>query len=527
VIVLGTAISGCVLMVIAGSREAVSWLGPAGVLWALIWAGCYVMTVVLPQRRLHLEILARDRRREAHLASLGSSLEELRHGDLVGAQAPIRELSPEVRHAVEAAARSLAGLVQQIQSSSVEVATAASIVQETASDLASGSSQQAAAVVQITATMEELARTAGQIAVNAAGQAELAAKSEQAGNDGAAAVEAAVAGVEAVRERMEAIARRADTLGSRSREIYRVLDLIVEIAQETHILSLNAAIEAAAAGEHGERFSVVADEVRRLAERSRESTDSVRSLLDEFSGAIRSMVVATEEGSKSAEQVLQRSRSTEMSIEQLSSALADTARTAREISLATQEQRTASDQVVQTLKEVSEVIQRMADGLKQFSGTAERLNQLALSIQLLTQSFRIDSVHSLKHLILTWAARLTDYTGNLEAAEGCLGDVIKACPFLELVYLVDRGGTMVAFMVNRDLVGHRDLPGSVGIGQGYAERPWFQAVSRDHRTAVTPLYESLMTGDQCFTVAAAVHDLDGVMVGMLGFDVNVRNWTRI
>jgi methyl-accepting chemotaxis protein len=318
VIVLVTAISGCVLMVIAGSREAVSWLGPAGVLWALICAGCYVMTVALPQRRLQLAILARDRRREAHFASLGSSLEELRHGDLVGAQTPIRELSPEVRHAVEAAARSLAGLVQQIQSSSVEVATAAGIVQETASDLASGSSQQAAAVVQITATMEELARTAGQIAVNAAGQAELAAKSEKAGNDGAAAVEAAVVGVEAVRERMEAIARRADTLGSRSREIYRVLDLIVEISQETHILSLNAAIEAAAAGEHGERFSVVADEVRRLAERSRESTDSVRSLLDEFSGAIRSMVVATEEGSKAAEQVLQRSRSTEMSIEQLS-----------------------------------------------------------------------------------------------------------------------------------------------------------------------------------------------------------------
>lgn len=428
---------------------------------------------------------------------------------------------------MEGAGRALAGLIQQIQNSSVEVATSALAVQETASELASASTEQAAAVVEITATMEELARTAGQIAANAASQADLASRAEQAGNAGAGAVQAAVAGVEAVRGKMDDIAGRADTLGSRSREIYRVLDLIREIAQETHILSLNAAIEAAAAGEHGDRFSVVADEVRRLSERSRESIESVRSLLDEFTGAIRAVVVSTEEGSKAAAQVLAQSRSTETSIEQLRRALADTARAAREISLATQEQRGASEQVVLTLKEVSEVIQRMADGQKQFSGTAERLNHLALSIQLLAQSFRLASSHSLKHQVAEAVSGLADAMSNPEAVEARLHELAKAYPYVEMLYLADARGVMMGFAVNELLVSSGDIPATVAVGKGYSDRPWFQAVARDGRTAVTPLYDSLVTGEPCFTLAAAVRDLDGAIVGILGLDVNVRNWTRI
>ena len=251
-------------------------------------------------------------------------------------------------------------------------------------------------MVEITAAMEELARTAAQIADNASTQADLTARAEESGNVGSEAVDEAVQGVEEVKKRISGIATRADTLGTRSKEIYRVLDLITDIAQETHILSLNAAIEAAAAGDHGRRFSVVAEEVRRLAQRSQESVDSVRNLLDEFTGSIRATVVATEEGSKEAARVLERARAAASAIEELRSASGDTARVAREISLATQQQNAASDEVVLTLKEVSQVVQRMADSLKQFSTTADQLNDLGLGIQLVAQSFHLDSPHSLK-----------------------------------------------------------------------------------------------------------------------------------
>ncbi len=493
----------------------------------LLASAAYVFAVHLPQRRAERRLRDLEEMYVSQNAILAGSLDELRSGDLVAASTPVAELPEEMRNALRGASRALAALIQQIQSSSVEVAAAAGTVHRTSSELASASSQQAAAVVEITASTEELARTAGQIAGNSAAQAELAARSETAGDAGAASVEAAVIGVDAVRQHMDAISGRADTLGSRSREIYRVLDLITEIAQETHILSLNAAIEASAAGEHGERFSVVAEEVRRLAERSRESVDTVRNHLDEFTSSIRGVVLATEEGSKAAYQVLEQSRSAQEAIAQLRAALAETARAARQISLATQEQRGASDQVAETLREVGSVIQRIAEGLNRYTDAADRLNQLALSIQLLTQSFRIDSQHSLRHQLLKWTTALQDYSGNLEAVEGLLEDLLDDSPFLEMAYLVDLSGCMVTFAVNRDRVGGRQLPGSVAVGQSYADRPWFQAVTRDGRSAVTPAYDSLLTGDPCFTIAVAVHDYHGSVIGTLGVDVNLRNWTKI
>jgi len=504
-----------------------SWLLRAYLVISILAGAAYLFLVYLPERNLERRLHELEQQYEAQCEALTQSLHELRHGDLVAALEPLEGLPEDMQSVVEAATGSLAGLFQQIQNSSVEVATSAGGVRETASDLAAGSSQQAAAVVEITATMEELARTAGTIAGNAANQADLAARAEAAGNDGALALASAVEGVEAVQHRIEVIADRADILGSRAREIYRVLDLITEIAQETHILSLNAAIEASAAGEHGERFGVVAEEVRRLAERSRESVDSVRSMLDDFSAAIRAMVVSTEEGFKSAAQVLDESRATQDSVAELRNALGETATAAREISLATNEQRTASDQVVVTLKEVSEVIQRMADGLGRFTGAAEQLNKLGLAIQLLTQSFRLDSDHSLKQQSVSWARRLSDATASPEALERRLGELVSAHPYVELGYLVDPEGTMMAAAINDDLALENGRSDAVQIGQSFADRPWFQSVRREHRTVVTPVYESLLTGETCFTVATPVFDRDGALFGMFGMDVNVGNWTRI
>ncbi|MGC8917360.1 MAG: methyl-accepting chemotaxis protein [Thermoanaerobaculum sp.] len=530
--VLGIALLGFLgLLGFAGLLLATSYGLPRWVLdtyfvVALGVLGLYVGLVLQPSRKLARRFARLAAQAQHAERAFDQVLKHLQAGDLVAAQAGARALAPGVEPQFLAATRAFSALVQQILGSSVDVALAGQQVQNTASELASGSSEQAAAVVEITATMEELARTAAQIATNAANQAELAAQAEDAGTVGAAAVEDAVRGVEEVQKRIAAIATRADSLGTRSREIYRVLDLITEIAQETHILSLNAAIEATAAGEHGRRFSVVADEVRRLAERSRESVDSVRTLLEEFSASIRATVVATEESSKEVAKVLERARAAAASIEQLRQAVSETAHAAREISLATQQQRTASDQVVLTLKEVSQVIQKMAEGLKAFSATAERLSQLALSIQLVTQSFHLDSPRSVKHIAHTLAEALGAEAGHWEALDTTFAQALKTYRFLENAFLTDAEGNLVAFTPNPDLkLPDTALP--VTVGQNLSERPWFQAVMRDQRTTLTPLYTSLLTGQRCFTVAAPVRDPQGNLVGVLGLDVNATSWTKI
>jgi methyl-accepting chemotaxis protein len=526
-LIVGLAAIGLVLLMVAQAGGAPAWTLVAFLAVALVALFLYWQGVFRSYGRLRRRLATAEGDGSDMVRGLVGALDQVRSGDLVRATRAAEGLPAEISGSFSSAAEALGHLAQQIQNSSVEVASAANSVNQIASELASGSSEQAASVVEITAAMEELARTASQIAENASKQAKLAEAAEDSGNTGSSAVEEAVAGVEEVKKRISGIASRADTLGTRSKEIYRVLDLITEIAQETHILSLNAAIEAAAAGDHGRRFSVVAEEVRRLAQRSQESVDSVRNLLDEFAGSIRATVVATEEGSKEASRVLERARAAAEAIEKLRGASSDTARVAREISLATQQQNAASDEVVLTLKEVSQVVQRMADGLKEFSNTADRLNELGLTIQLLAQSFHLDSPHSLKHTSQRWADEVRRRAGNWESIEAVLQQVVEQTPYVELAYVVDPEGGQIAYAVNRDMLGDVDLPPDVRAGEGLTERPWYRAVQRERRTVITPVYESLLSEQKCFTVATPVEDEDGRTAGVLGVDVNVGSWTRI
>jgi methyl-accepting chemotaxis protein len=511
---------------------AAATAGSVAVAWGAVVVAALGLVALLvtgraDRRRLETALAVLERACSDHERTIRGVLDRLKSGDLVEASHGTGTLPAGLAAEVERATGALASLVKRIQVSSREVSVVGSDVQSTASDLASGFSEQSAAVVEITATIEELARTAAQIATNAERQAELAAHAEAGGQEGASAVDAAVAGLDGLRQRIGGIATRADSLGSRGKEIYRILDLINEIAHETHILALNAAIEAETAGEHGRRFGVVAEEVRRLAHRARESVQSVRALLEEFVGAIRSTVVATEEGTKEADGVLLQARAAEDSIAGLRSALSETARASREISLATKEQRTASDQVAITIKEVREVIQRMAEGLRGFTLTAEQLNELALSIQLVTQSFRFDSNRSLKHVLQQHASRLAPRGPRFEALDGELEEILASAPYLEALYLADRDGRLVAMAVSPEWSRDGKVPAALELGRNYAERPWFQAVQQNRAAALTPLYESLLTSEHCFSVAAPVADGDGAPLGVLGADVNVRSWIRI
>jgi methyl-accepting chemotaxis protein len=522
----GVAVSGLVLLMVAEAGGAGHWPFNAYLLVAVATLALYGRTVYRSQQRLRERVESAEKRRAGVERTLAHALDRLRDGDLVNCAEHSQSLPGRLALALANSTNALDVLAQQIQSSSIEVASAAASVNEIAAELASGSSQQAASVVEITAAMEELARTASQIADNAAAQADLAQAAEESGTTGQAAVEEAVGGVEEVKKRISGIASRAEILGTRSQEIYRVLDLITEIAQETHILSLNAAIEAAAAGEHGRRFSVVAEEVRRLAQRSQESVESVRNLLDEFAGSIRTTVVATEEGSTEAGRVLERARAAAAAIEDLRGASSDTARVARETSLATQQQNAASDQVVLTLKEVSQVVQRMADSLKQFTSTADRLNRLGLVIQMLAQSFHLDSPHSLKHMAETWSREVRRRLGNWEAIERLLEDLVHRTPYVECLYFFDGRRDQNALTVNRQLIGDREVPAAVKTGDGFAERPWYKAAVREGHTVLTPLFNSLLSGQPIFTAASPVYER-GELAGVLGLDVNVDSWTKI
>ena len=280
-------------------------------------------------------------------------------------------------------------LLQDLQQASVQITGASTQVLTAAEEHASGSVQQAASIAQVTATMEELTNTAKQIAMSATSVEKIADDSAQAAHAGYESVGEALEAMEKIRRRVADISGKTLLLGERSQRISEVLNLIKDIAGEIHLLAVNAAIESAAAGEHGKRFAVVASEVRRLAERTRESAEEIKGIVGEIQSATNTSVLATEQGVKEVENGVSLATRARGSLEQIIQMVDRTTQAIRQITFATQQQQSASEQIVQTMREVAEVTRNAASGMKQSANSVGELNLLADQFKTRIKEFRL------------------------------------------------------------------------------------------------------------------------------------------
>jgi methyl-accepting chemotaxis protein len=286
-------------------------------------------------------------------------------------------------------AAQLRGLIQEIQHAGFQITAASTQVLSAAEEHASGSVQQAASIAEVTATMEELTDTAKQIAHSATAVERIADDSAQAAHAGFESVNDALGAMEKIRRRVADISGKTLLLGERSQRISEVLNLIKEIAGEIHLLAVNAAIESAAAGEHGKRFAVVASEVRRLAERTRESAEEIKGIVVEIQSATNTSVLATEQGVKEVENGVTLATRARGSLEEILQMVDRTTQAIRQITFATQQQRSASEQIVQTMREVAEVTKQTAAGMKQSANSVADLNVLADQFKTRIREFRL------------------------------------------------------------------------------------------------------------------------------------------
>jgi methyl-accepting chemotaxis protein len=324
------------------------------------------------------------------IQSLVPFLRSVAAGDLSGSFATTRgdELGMLAKAANDMSAQ-LRRLITELQQAGLQITQSSTQVLANAEDHASGSVQQAASIAQVTATMEELTNTAKQIAQSASSVEKIADDSADAAHAGYASVGEALEAMENIRRRVADISGKTLLLGERSRRISEVLNLIKEIAGEIHLLAVNAAIESAAAGEHGKRFAVVASEVRRLAERTRDSAEEIKSIVGEIQSATHSSVLATEQGVKEVESGVALATGARGSLEQIIQMVDRTTTAIRQITLATQQQQSASEQIVQTMREVAVVTSEAAAGMKQSAASVGELNVLADQFKTRIKEFKL------------------------------------------------------------------------------------------------------------------------------------------
>jgi len=280
-------------------------------------------------------------------------------------------------------------LIRQTQESSNRLAESSNEILSATEQQASGAAEQAASISQTTATMEELAATYRQIADNANQVVHMAEASLGSAESGQQAVMNTLSAMEEIKARTQSSANKILALGERSQQIGQVLSIINGIADQTKILALNAAIEAARAGEAGKGFSVVAVEIRKLAESVVDSTAEISGIMNEIQASANDLVMSTEQELKQVQSGVDLAHVTGDALDQILETIEQTTVAAKEISGATQQQKSATEQVVKAMREVAAVAQQTAAGSKQVATSAEALSAIATESSHVGSAFRI------------------------------------------------------------------------------------------------------------------------------------------
>jgi methyl-accepting chemotaxis protein len=286
-----------------------------------------------------------------------------------------------LREEVERSSR----LISSIKEAVIHLSSAANEMMAITAQQASGATQQASAVQEVTTTSEEIAITAKQITDNAKSVETTAVATSQSCDIGTGDVSNAIEGMAKLRSQVETIAASMLQLGDNSQKIGGIVEIIDEISDQTNLLALNAAIEAAGAGESGKRFAIVAQEVKRLAERTVDATKQIKGLIEEIQRATNNTIVVTEEGTKAVDNASTLVDKVQLSFSQILQMVGDTSMTAKEISFSTQQQTSACEQMAETMADVRDVAQQVALSAKETERAIAEIMDLTGNLKSLTE----------------------------------------------------------------------------------------------------------------------------------------------
>ena len=270
-------------------------------------------------------------------------------------------------------------------------ASASHEISSSAEEMAAGSQEQSAQTTEVASAVEQMTSTILQTTKNAGSAAEFSKKAGQFAMNGGEVVKQTVEGMNRIAKVVGDAASTVKELGKSSNQIGEIIQVIDDIADQTNLLALNAAIEAARAGEQGRGFAVVADEVRKLAERTTKATKEIATMIKQIQKDTGNAVISMESGTKEVETGKELANKAISALDEIIGSTNETIDVVNQVAAASEEQSSAAEQISKSIESISGVTQESASGIQQIARASEDLSNLTTNLQNLVGKFRIDS----------------------------------------------------------------------------------------------------------------------------------------
>jgi len=327
-------------------------------------------------KRLKRQSEANAQNQEAILRLL-DELADLADGDLTVTATVTEDFTGAIADSINYAIDQLRSLVVSINETSVHVSQSADETRSTAIALSDASIKQAAAITDATDSINEIVSSMDNVASNADESSKVAGNSVEIANKGAGAVQNTINGMDKIREQIQKTSKQIKRLGESSQEIGDIISLINDIADQTNILSLNAAIQASMAGDAGRGFAVVADEVQRLAERSGAATRQIEVLVKAIQADTNEAVISMEQTTAEVVQGARLAQDAGVALEEIEEVSNSLAQLIQDISSAAGEQSKAAVEIASTMGLIKEISTQTSTGSQETAGSIGNLAELA------------------------------------------------------------------------------------------------------------------------------------------------------